>query len=90
MKAKAVGKTKPIHRSFSLDAELVAEARRLAPPELSGNLNRMMNVALADLVEGYRRLMFEAEMARMASDPALARESAEMAQHFEAAEFDGL
>lgn len=89
MNPKSLRKTKPLHRSFSLNAELVAEALRVMPRELSGNLNRMMNVALAELVQKYKTMKLEAEMARMAADAALSRESKRISREFSDTESEG-
>lgn len=81
---------KTLHRSFSIDMALIEQAKRWAPMELSGNLNRMIHVALAELIDKYKRIQFEADMARMAADPALKKESARMTRQFRAADADGL
>ncbi len=79
-----------IHRSFTIDSALVARAQRLAPPELSGNLNRMISVALSTLVEKFERTRFEREMADMGADASLRGESARISEEFRRAEPDGL
>lgn len=79
-----------IHRSFLLDASLVDEARKLVAPELSGNLNRIVNMGLQALVEKQRRLRFEEAMADMTRDLALRKESVRISKEFEAADGDGL
>lgn len=79
-----------IHRSFLLDAALVDEARKLVAPELSGNLNRIVNMALAALIEKQQKLKFADEMAVMAQDLALRKESIRISHEFRSAEKDGL
>ena len=79
-----------IHRSFTIDSELVAEAKRLAPLELANNLNRMIAVALMELVDKFKRVRFEREMAEMAGDGTVRRESARISREFLTAESDGL
>ncbi len=90
MKTKAYDRPKRVHRSVNLDAELVGLARSLVPPELSDNLNRIVNMALAELVEKYSRLRFEKEMRRMGQDPALMKQSDRISAEFRPAESDGL
>ena len=79
-----------LHRSFTIDSKLVAEAKRVAPAELADNLNRMIAVALTELVEKFKRARFESEMAEMAGDASLCRESGRIAGEFRPAESDGL
>lgn len=79
-----------IHRSFLIDSELVSEARRLVPRELSGNLNRIISMALQEYVAKLQWESFEREMARMAADRSLRGESTRITEAFRRAEADGL
>ncbi|MBI5244130.1 MAG: hypothetical protein HY922_10730 [Elusimicrobia bacterium] len=87
---KTFKRRKVIHRSFSIDEELVRQARRVVPEEVADNLNRLVTVALNELVMKYKRLEFDNQIAEMAADPALVRESKKAAADFEFTDADGL
>lgn len=87
---KTFKRKKTVHRSFSIDAELVDQVREAVPPEIADNLNRIVTVALTELVAKYKRLDFDDQMARMAADPAVRLECKKAAADFESAEADGL
>ena len=90
MKTKPLARKDRIHRSFLLDANLVEEARSLVPVELSGNLNRIVNMALEALVEKQRKLRFADEMDAMARDLSLRKASELISRDFKTGESDGL
>ena len=75
---------------MALPQSLIEELARTAPPDAKHNLNRLVIVALEDLVKARRRMMFEESMARMASDPAAQAEIATVQREFLHAEGDGL
>ena len=79
-----------IIRSFSISSELVDEALRVVPSTVADNLNQMVTVALKGLVDEVKQRRFEEEMAKMAADPALKRESRRISDELRAAEGDGL
>ena len=79
-----------VRRSVALPRELVEEATRMAPRELRDNLNRLVMASLEEFVARRKATVFEEAMARMAGDPAICRESAEIAGEFAPAELDGL
>lgn len=79
-----------VHRSFTLDGTLVKKARRVIPPAVADNLNRMVTVALTELVARYERAAFDEQVARMAADPAICREARRIAKDFGTADSDGL
>jgi hypothetical protein len=81
---------KTVRRSFALPGRLVREAAAAGPPELRGNLNRLVTVALQEYVARLRQRDFESAMARMAADPTVRRENARIAKAFRKAEGDGL
>ncbi|MFI5362900.1 MAG: hypothetical protein ACHQ49_13090 [Elusimicrobiota bacterium] len=87
---KTFKRRKTVHRSFSIDAGLVDQVREAVPPEIADNLNRIVTVALTELVAKYKRLDFAEQMARMAADPAVVRESKKASADFASAEGDGL
>ncbi|HUE24684.1 MAG TPA: hypothetical protein VMQ86_23575 [Bryobacteraceae bacterium] len=88
MKARVV--TRTVRRSVALPRTLVEEAAVVAPADLQGNLNRLLPVALRELVERRKARAFRRAMAAMASDPAIQAENAAIARKFAAAEGDGL
>jgi len=77
-------------RSVAISTELVEAVNATAPPELRGNFNRLVTVALEEYAVRHRALAFERAMARMASDPTVAAESAVITREFRSAESDGL
>lgn len=89
MRTKNVRK-RNIVRSFSISSELVDEALRVVPSTVAENLNQMVTVALKELVERMRHADFAEEMAKMAADPGLKKESRRITGAFEAAQEDGL
>ncbi len=66
------------------------EVLAVAPPELSGNLNRLVMISLRDFVARRRTEAFAEAMAEMAADPAIRSESAAITSEFIVAENDGL
>ena len=81
---------KTVRRSVALPYKLIEELRTVAPPELHGNLNRLVTVALQDFVTQRKKLSFEKSMAEMADDPAIRTECAVLSKEFVIAEADGL
>jgi len=79
-----------IRRSVALPHELVHEAEKLAPSELRNNLNRLVIVSLQEFVARRKAAAFEAAMARMADDPAIREQCAQIATEFAPAMSDGL
>ena len=79
-----------IRRSVALPRRVVEEVMAVAPPELKGNLNRLVTVALEDFTRSQRARAFEDAMAKMAADPAIQAECAAIAKGFAGAESDGL
>ena len=82
--------THSIRRSVALSKRLVDEVAVVTPPELRGNWNRLVTVALEEFARERRREEFEKAMARMATDPAIRKECAAIQREFSAAEADGL
>jgi hypothetical protein len=68
----------------------VDEAVALAPAELRGNFNRLMITALREFSARRRALAFSEAMAAMATDLAIRKECAAVAEALTAAEGDGL
>jgi hypothetical protein len=68
----------------------VDDVLSVAPPELKGNLNRLVLVSLRDFVARRRAEAFEHAMTAMAHDPAIRSECAAIAGEFAPAERDGL
>jgi len=81
---------KTIRRSFALPGRLVREATTASPPELKGNLNRLVTVALQEYVARLRQREFESAISRMAADPAIRRENARIGKAFRKTDGDGL
>ncbi|MCK6685083.1 MAG: hypothetical protein L6R30_21990 [Thermoanaerobaculia bacterium] len=79
-----------IRQSVALPRDLVDEVRRLADPELKENLNGIVVVALREYAARRRRERFAAEMARMAADEDVLRESRLITEEFRLAEADAL
>lgn len=79
-----------IRRSVALPADIIQQARAVAPAELRDNLNGLVVVCLREYVEHRRALAFEAAMEEMARDPALRAESRRINEEFAAADADGL
>jgi hypothetical protein len=88
MKSETSPKT--VRRSVALPYKLIEEVRTVAPPELRGNLNRLVTVALQDFVTQRKKRSFEEAMAEMADDPAIRTECAILSKEFVIAETDGL
>lgn len=85
----AHGSRSRFRQSVALPSELVDEVRRLAAPELRENLNGIVVVALQEFAARRRREEFAAEMAKMASDESVLRESHQITEDFRRAEADG-
>jgi hypothetical protein len=83
-------KTNTVRRSVALPRELVDEMLAVAPPELKGNVNRMVLVSLRDFVARRRAEAFARAMAEMAADQDVRSECAAIAAEFAPAELDGL
>jgi hypothetical protein len=79
-----------VRRSVALPRGLVEEVTAVAPPDLQGNMNRLVTVALREFVARRKARAFRRAMAAMASDPAIQAENAAIAREFAAAEGDGL
>jgi hypothetical protein len=88
MKARTVATV--VRRSVALPRTLVEEVAAVAPPELQGNLNRLVSVALREFVTRRKTRAFRQAMAEMASDHAIQAENAAIAREFAPAEGDGL
>ena len=82
--------TTTVRRSVALPRSLGEEVAAVAPPDLHGNLNRLVTVALREFVARRKTRAFRRAMAEMASDPAIQAENAVIAREFAAAESDGL
>jgi multidrug resistance efflux pump len=61
-----------------------------APPDLQGNLNRLVTIALREFVSRRKMAALRRAMAEMASDLAIQAENAAIAREFAAAENDRL
>ena len=79
-----------VRRSVALSSQLVQEVTAVAGPELRGNLNRLVTVALREFAARRRARAFEEAMAQMAADPAIQKECAAIARDFRVAEADGI
>ncbi len=69
-------------QTVSLPCRLVEEVAAVAPPELWGNLSRLVTVALEDFARLERARAFEKAMAAMAADPAIQAECAVISTEF--------
>lgn len=90
MKSPKVSRIKTVRRSVAVPLQLIEEARRVAPPELKDNFNRLVITALYDYSARRRKESFEKEMALMAADPDIRCELANISADFTHAEYDGL
>lgn len=79
-----------VRRSVALPEQLVQEALSWAPPEAAGNLNRLVAESLAEFIAQKKARAFEEAVAAMATDPAIRKECAVIADEFACAELDGL
>lgn len=79
-----------VRRSVALPPSLVEEARRAAPGPLKDNFNLLVREALAEYVARRKEEEFDRQMAEMARDPDLQRESRALELEFRPAEKDGL
>jgi len=84
------GSAKTVRRSVALPRELVEQVRGVAPPELRENLNRLVTLALQEFAARQKAVAFEEAMAKMAKDPAICSECAEISRDFILTEMDGL
>jgi hypothetical protein len=62
----------------------------LAPPDSTGNLNRLVAQSLREFIAHRKILALDVAMAEMAADPAIRRECASIAAEFAPADLDGL
>jgi hypothetical protein len=83
-------KLRTVRRSVALPRELVDDVLSVVPPELKGNLNRLVLVSLRDFVARRRAEAFEQRMAEMGTDPAIRSECAAISEEFTQTERDGL
>jgi hypothetical protein len=88
--ATKTGADRILIRSFSIPRSVAEEALREVPKEMAQNLNQMVTLALKTLIWKVKHDRFDEEMARMAADPQIQRESKEIELEFRAAEGDGL
>ena len=79
-----------VRRSVALPAGLVEEARRVAPEELRGNFNRLVQEALREYISRREARAFADSMAAMARDPAIAYECRELDEGLRSADLDDL
>jgi hypothetical protein len=79
-----------VRRSVALPRTLVDEVVAAAPPDMRGNMNRLVTVALREFVARRKASAFRRAMAEMASDPAIQSENTAIAREFAPAESDGL
>jgi hypothetical protein len=82
--------TQTIRRSIALSRQLIEEVETIAPPELKGNFNRLMAVALKEFAIRRKEKTFEEAMAQMAADPAIRSENIAISKDFTHTETDGL
>jgi hypothetical protein len=83
-------KVTTVRRSVALPRDLVREVLAAAPPEMKGNLNRLVVTSLRDFVARRRADQFEKEMAAMAADPGIRSGCEAIADEFATTEWDGL
>jgi hypothetical protein len=79
-----------VRRSVALPRSLMEEVVAAAPPEMQGNMNRLVTVALREFVARRKARAFRRAMVEMASDPAIQSENIAIAREFAIAESDGL
>lgn len=79
-----------VRRSVALPPALVEEARKAAPPALQDNFNLLVREALTEYVARRKEEEFDRQMAEMALDPDLCRESETLEMEFQQTELDGL
>jgi hypothetical protein len=69
---------------------LVDEINNLAATDVTSNWNRLVISALEEYAERRKHAKFEADMAAMAADPAIQRETKQINKAFRKADTDGL
>jgi len=66
------------------------EVLAAAPPDLQENMNRLVTVALREVVARRKNTRFRQAIAEMAADPAIQAENTAIAREFAVADKDGL
>ena len=87
---KAKKESGRIALTVRLPAELIAEARRLAPARLRRSDSRLFEQALSLFIVKRRRERFAKSMRQMARDPQAMAENRKIMKEFEECESDGL
>ena len=91
MKAmKTKRKLTVLRRRFALPRQIVEEAARLAPPELKGNWNRLVQTALEQFIIQRKRQRFAEGIAEMAKDPQAMATDRKISEEFSVADADGV
>lgn len=79
-----------VRRSVALPRTVVQEATAVAPPELSGNFNRLVGTALQLFVDVLRERRIDEEMIAMGKDPHILAECRRINTEFAQTDTDGL
>jgi len=79
-----------VRRTVASPEQLVQEALAWAPPESTGNLNRLVAESLAEFIAHKKACAFESAMAATGIDPAIRKECAAITNEFACADRDGL
>lgn len=79
-----------VRRSVALPRTVVQEATAIAPPELSGNFNRLVGTALKLYVDVLRERRIDEEMVAMGKDPHVLAECRRINAEFAETDADGL
>ena len=87
---RSQAKSRTVRRSVALPRQVVDELAEVVPVEQRSNLNRLVVIALRELVERRRQMAFAEAMAAMAADRAIKKECAAIAKELAKAEEDGL
>ena len=87
---KTKRKLSVLRRRFALPRQIVEEAARLAPPELKGNWNRLVQTALEQFIIQRKRQRFAEGIAEMAKDPQAMATDRKISEEFSVADADGV
>jgi hypothetical protein len=79
-----------VRRSVAVPSTLIEELQEVAPPEIRGNLNRLVIVSLQEHVARRREEEFERSLAEMSKDPQVQAECLAIAREFAVTDGDGL
>ena len=84
------GKTESIQITVRMPADVIEEARRLAPSRLGRSMTRLLQAGLRLLIIKHKRERFAKSWRRMARDPQAMAVNRQIMKEFEVCDNDGL